>query len=159
MSLPSLDPDKSAAGITVDPKTLQRVIAPTKRADGSVRKEIKIRPGYTPQEDVSLFRGTKQLQAEARKQAKTNVPGWIPPSSSAKPGGSSGAAASGLSKSAKKNAKKREKKQAELEAKIKDSWEDDDEDEAPAPTDKKKDEEVEGLTNKLDEAKISDKET
>ncbi|KZV75448.1 hypothetical protein PENSPDRAFT_600146, partial [Peniophora sp. CONT] len=57
---PPLNPDKSAAGIAVDPRSLDRVIPETKRADGSVRKERKIRPGFTPQEDVQRFRGTKQ---------------------------------------------------------------------------------------------------
>jgi partner of Y14 and mago protein len=35
MSLPSLNPDKTASGIVVDPSTLERVIPASKRKDGS----------------------------------------------------------------------------------------------------------------------------
>ncbi|EEB93431.1 hypothetical protein MPER_07908 [Moniliophthora perniciosa FA553] len=62
MSRPPINPDKTAAGIIVDPQTLDRVVPESKRPDGSVRKEIRIRPGFTPQEDVKRFRGTRQTQ-------------------------------------------------------------------------------------------------
>lgn len=78
MSLPPLNPSSTAAGIQLDPHTLERIIPESKRPDGtqvsllslqflpvlipiSVRKQIKIRPGFTPQEDVRRFRGTDQV--------------------------------------------------------------------------------------------------
>ncbi|BEI79902.1 hypothetical protein CcaverHIS002_0104310 [Cutaneotrichosporon cavernicola] len=72
MSLPPLNPEKSASGIIVDPRTLERVIPASRRKDGSVRKEQKIRDGYVPQEDVGAFRGRRQMEADARG---TFVPG------------------------------------------------------------------------------------
>lgn len=94
-----------------------------------VRKEKKIRPGYTPQEDVRRFRGTKQAQLDANALPKGHIIGWAPPPvASTTPAKS----AAGLSKSAKKNEKRKEKRKEKAAAIIKENWEDDDEDEAPA---------------------------
>jgi len=128
MSRPPIDPKKSTAGIAVDPQTLDRVVPESRRPDGTVRKQLKIRPGFTPQEDVERFRGTKQAQMDSTALPKGHIIGWVPPSSSTstKP----------LSKSAKKNAKRKEKRGKEkVEAPsepVPDNW-DDDEDEDFAP--------------------------
>ncbi|KAI0346757.1 hypothetical protein BDW22DRAFT_1366747, partial [Trametopsis cervina] len=82
MSKPDIIPKLSTAGITVNPRTLERVIPESRRPDGTVRKEIKIRPGYTPQEDVSRFRGTRQKQMEATALPKGHIIGWAPPPTS-----------------------------------------------------------------------------
>ncbi|KIM90721.1 hypothetical protein PILCRDRAFT_811182 [Piloderma croceum F 1598] len=121
MSLPPINPDKTLSGIAVDPKTLDRVIPESRRPDGSVRKEIRIRPGYTPQEDVRRFRGTKQAQMDTNVLPKGHIIGWSPPPAATKPGAGSGSAP--LSKNAKKRQKQKEKK---AEA-IKDNWKDEDE--------------------------------
>ena len=64
--------DNSAAGITTK-ENGERFVAASKRADGTVRKEIKIRPGYTPQEDIATY---KNRSAEAWKnRGKAGVPG------------------------------------------------------------------------------------
>ncbi|KAJ7368232.1 hypothetical protein DFH08DRAFT_830806 [Mycena albidolilacea] len=118
MSLPPINPDKTVAGIALDPQTLERVIPESKRPDGTVRKQIKIRPGFTPQEDVRRFRGTKQAQQDANALPKGHIIGWAPPPTSQ----ASGSVAKPMSKSAKKNAKRREKKEVVAE-----NWEDDDE--------------------------------
>ncbi|PVG03486.1 hypothetical protein CPB86DRAFT_779200 [Serendipita vermifera] len=137
MSLPDLNPETTAAGIAVDPRTQERVVPATRRADGSVRKELKIRPGFTPQEDQTRFRGSRQQAAEKNTLPKGHILGWVAPSSEAKAkrGGKAAAATSGgrslealasgdvsftgasnkaesstASKSAKKNAKRTEKK-------------------------------------------------
>jgi partner of Y14 and mago len=86
-----------------------------------VRKEIRIRPGYTPQEDVRRFRGKKQAQMDTNALPKGHIIGWTPPPAATKPGAGSGSAP--LSKNAKKRQKQKEKK---AEA-IKDDWEDEDE--------------------------------
>ncbi|KIM29510.1 hypothetical protein M408DRAFT_328764 [Serendipita vermifera MAFF 305830] len=167
MTLPPLNPETTAAGIAVDPKTLDRVVPATRRADGTVRKELKIRPGFTPQEDAVRFRGSRQQNAEQNTLPKGHIVGWVPPSSEskAKRGGkpvastSSGGArslealASGrletpsavqapVSKSAKKNAKRSEKKKEEkqktLEERIKAAWDDDSDDDIPRPAKKGK---------------------
>jgi partner of Y14 and mago protein len=90
----------------------------------SVRKQIKIRPGFTPQEDVRRFRSAKQVQMDANALPKGHIIGWAPPPQST---AASGSAEKPMSKSAKKNAKRREKKEEKKED-VPDNW-DDDEDE------------------------------
>jgi len=121
MSLPPIDPAKTAAGIAVDPQTLERVIPESRRPDGTVRKQIKIRPGFTPQEDVRRFRGTKQAQLDANALPKGHIIGWAPPPTSQ----ASGSATKPMSKSAKKNAKRRENKKEENKETVAENWEDD----------------------------------
>ena len=60
------------SGILTTP-TGDRHIPPSTRADGSLRKEIKIRPGYKPPEDVEVY---KNRTAEAWKtRGSSGVPG------------------------------------------------------------------------------------
>ncbi|GAA5914558.1 mago-binding domain-containing protein [Sporobolomyces salmoneus] len=125
MSRPPMNlifPDRTAAGISRNSDG-QRVIAPTRRPDGTFRQEIKIRPGFTPQEDVSLYRNSKQVEMDQHRAKKGSVPGLNPLVQDALKGISGGAA--GGSKSAKKNAKRKEKRQ-ETES-VKDSWDDEEE--------------------------------
>ncbi|KAI0320230.1 hypothetical protein OF83DRAFT_1275283 [Amylostereum chailletii] len=122
---PKLNPDKSAAGIAVDPRTLDRVIPESKRSDGSVRKERKIRPGFTPQEDVKLFRGSRQQTMDSRALPKGHIIGWVPPTPPA-----SATDKSDLSKAAAKNAKQREKrkeKASQDQRPVKDNWDSEEE--------------------------------
>ncbi|KAF9569035.1 hypothetical protein CPC08DRAFT_739448 [Agrocybe pediades] len=111
MSRPPINPEKSVAGIAVDPQTLDRVIPESKRPDGTVRKQIKIRPGFTPQEDVRRFRGTKQAQMDANALPKGHIIGWAPPPTSTASSAANGAKP--MSKAAKKNAKRKEKREKE----------------------------------------------
>ncbi|KAG8828906.1 hypothetical protein FRC17_007378 [Serendipita sp. 399] len=55
-----------------------------------VRKEIKIRPGFTPQEDVTRFKGSRQQQAEASALPRGHIPGWVAPSSETRAAASRG---------------------------------------------------------------------
>lgn len=62
----------SKAGITTNPDGT-RFIPSSTRPDGSVRKEIKVKPGYRPPEDVEVY---KNRTAEAWKnRGKGGVPG------------------------------------------------------------------------------------
>lgn len=62
----------SKAGITVTADG-QRVIPSSLRPDGSARKEIRVRPGYRPPEDVEIY---KSRNAEAWKnRGSGGVPG------------------------------------------------------------------------------------
>ncbi|KJA29992.1 hypothetical protein HYPSUDRAFT_32034 [Hypholoma sublateritium FD-334 SS-4] len=103
------------------------------RSHSSVRKQIKIRPGFTPQEDVRRFRGTKQAQMDSTALPKGHIIGWAPPPKSTAASTSEGKP---LSKSAKKNAKRKEKREKEKTDDVPDNWDDDDDDEAKpaAPT-------------------------
>jgi partner of Y14 and mago protein len=109
----------------------------------SVRKEIKIRPGFTPQEDVGRFRGSRQQAADRTVLPKGHIVGWTPPSESTtkpkpKPGSLAAVAAAaaadtaGMSKAQKKNAKRAEKRAEKRQQPtvVKENWDDDDEDEA-----------------------------
>ncbi|KIY51577.1 hypothetical protein FISHEDRAFT_11960, partial [Fistulina hepatica ATCC 64428] len=122
---PPLTPETTVSGISIDPHTLERVIPESRRADGSVRKQLKIRPGYIPQEDVKRFRGGRQAQMDANQLPKGYIVGWVPP-----PGASAAKAGTNpMTKSQKKNAKRREKHKEKTEEVIKQNWEDDDDDE------------------------------
>ncbi|PWY78206.1 RNA binding protein Pym [Aspergillus heteromorphus CBS 117.55] len=63
----------SSSGITTNEATGERFIPSSLRADGSKRREIRVRPGYRPPEDVELY---KTRAAEAWKnRGKGGVPG------------------------------------------------------------------------------------
>lgn len=96
-----------------------------------VRKELKIRPGFTPQEDVSRFRGTRQKQMDTTALPKGHILGWIAPSSASPPKPKAGASAPPPNKNAKRRANRKAKK---AEEPVKDNWEDEDEGEGAAPT-------------------------
>jgi len=121
MSLPPLNPEKTYAGIALDPQTLERVIPESRRPDGTVRKQIKIRPGFTPQEDVRRFRGAKQTQMDANALPKGHIIGWVPP-----PPASTSVSPAKSNKNAKKRARKKRAKESERE--VPDNWEEDDKD-------------------------------
>ncbi|GJJ07359.1 hypothetical protein Clacol_001561 [Clathrus columnatus] len=148
MSLPDLFPKKSNAGIIVDPNTLDRVIPESKRADGSVRKEIKIRPGFTPQEDVGRFKTSRQKQIEQNTLPKGHIIGWAPPETTSTSTRAKSTPSEVGSKSGKKNQKKKDKKEKEKLDLIAASWMD----ETPKPS-KKKTVTVEPLTEKNDSDK------
>ena len=70
--MPTSQPPMPRSGILTTP-TGDRHIPPSTRADGSLRKEIKIRPGYKPPEDVEVY---KNRTAEAWKtRGSGGVPG------------------------------------------------------------------------------------
>jgi len=77
------------------------VIPSSTRADGSVRKEIKVKPGYKPPEDVELYRN--RTAAAWKNRAKSGVPGAESVQKDSDEG-----AATALSAAANKNAKRRE---------------------------------------------------
>ncbi|RFU31312.1 hypothetical protein B7463_g5036, partial [Scytalidium lignicola] len=70
--MPSV-PTPSKAGIITDTQSGERHIPSSVRADGSTRREIKIRPGYKPPEDVEVY---KNRTADAWKnRGSSGVPG------------------------------------------------------------------------------------
>lgn len=83
-----------------------RFIPASVRPDGTARKEIRVRPGYRPPEDVEVY---KNKAAEAFKNRGNFVPGAEP--SSDKDDGKKGTAAS--NKNAKKRAAKKKAKETE----------------------------------------------
>lgn len=90
----------SSSGITTDARTGERYIPSSIRADGSKRREIRVRPGYKPPEDVELY---KNRASAAWKNRKGGVPGAEGLSSE-----DDQTAKAGNSASSNKNAKRRE---------------------------------------------------
>ncbi|KAF5193081.1 Partner of y14 and mago [Thalictrum thalictroides] len=75
----------------------ERVLAPTRRPDGTLRKPIRIRAGYVPQDEVAIY----QSKGALLKKGKPEVPPGYDPVLDAKP----------KTKAAKRNERKKEKKQ------------------------------------------------
>jgi len=92
--MPPPNESSTKSGITVT-ETGERRIPASVRPDGSTRKEIKIRPGYKPPEDVEVY---KNRTAEAWK---TRGSGGVPGAAAIDDG-------SADSKASNKNAKRRE---------------------------------------------------
>ncbi|MCJ1446567.1 MAG: hypothetical protein MMC23_007072 [Stictis urceolatum] len=68
----SATPSSSRAGITTAADG-QRHIPSSTRADGSQRKEIKIRPGYRPPEDVEVYKN--RTAAAWKNRGSGGIPG------------------------------------------------------------------------------------
>eukprot|EP00252_Welwitschia_mirabilis_P022729 TRINITY_DN623_c0_g1_i1.p1 TRINITY_DN623_c0_g1~~TRINITY_DN623_c0_g1_i1.p1 ORF type:complete len:227 (+),score=58.68 TRINITY_DN623_c0_g1_i1:223-903(+) len=84
-------------GLTL--KEGERIVAPTRRPDGTLRKAIKIRAGYVPQEEVAIYQSKAALM---RRNVPTVPPGYDPElDSNTKP----------KTKSAKRNERRKEKRQ------------------------------------------------
>lgn len=80
------------------PKEGERILAPTRRPDGTLRKAIRIRAGYVPQDEVAIYQSKGTL---LKKEAQLEGPPGYDPAVHAKP----------KTKSAKRNEKRKEKKQ------------------------------------------------
>ncbi|KAI9510465.1 hypothetical protein F5148DRAFT_1298423 [Russula earlei] len=145
MSKPPLFPQQTASGIAIDPRTLDRVIPESRRADGSMRKERKIRPGFTPQEDVARFRSTRQQAVDLRALPKGHIPGWAPPGAPAQE------KTELQSKSAKKNEKRKEKRKEKRQEAVRENWdsEGDEDGDATAPLVDRKAQPANGTTSPL----------
>ncbi|KAJ4750800.1 Partner of Y14 and mago [Rhynchospora pubera] len=91
------DQSSSPGRLLSIPKEGERIIAPTRRPDGTYRKAIRIRAGYVPQEEVAIY----QSKGTLLKKAQPEGPPGCDPELLVKP----------KSKSAKRNEKKKEKRQ------------------------------------------------
>ncbi|XP_015690363.1 partner of Y14 and mago isoform X2 [Oryza brachyantha] len=79
------------------PKEGERIIAPTRRPDGTLRKAIRIRAGYVPQEEVAIY----QSKGAQMRKSGPDVPPGYDPALDAKP----------KTKAAKRNERRKEKRQ------------------------------------------------
>jgi partner of Y14 and mago protein len=129
--MPSVEtPSISKAGITTS-SSGERHIPASVRPDGTLRKEIKVRPGYRPPEDVEVY---KNRTAEGfRNRGKAGVPGAEGLKTEDDP--------AKLSAAANKNAKRREARKKAAAAASEENGE------------------VTIVDGKLDESKIEDTET
>jgi partner of Y14 and mago protein len=128
----------SKAGITTSASG-ERHIPSSVRPDGTLRKEIKVRPGYRPPEDVELY---KNRTAEGfRTRGKAGVPGAESMKTEEDP--------SKLSAAANKNAKRREARKKAATA----ASDGKDETETPKDPEAEKEKEAKKLMKKLRQAK------
>ncbi|OBZ76783.1 hypothetical protein A0H81_03590 [Grifola frondosa] len=107
MSKPAIIPEITAAGIAVDPRTLERVIPESRRPDGTVRKQIKIRLGIRHRRMATSLAGPAARRCRSAK----------------------GGPEQEREEKREGKEKRKEKHEEEPAPKVKDSWEDEDEDE------------------------------
>uniref|UniRef100_A0A2N9G9A3 WIBG Mago-binding domain-containing protein n=1 Tax=Fagus sylvatica TaxID=28930 RepID=A0A2N9G9A3_FAGSY len=95
---------KRLAELSQKLKEGERIVAPTRRPDGTLRKPIRIRAGYVPQEEVAIYQSKGALWKK-EMASQVGPPGYDPEIDS-KP----------KTKSVKRNERKKEKRlQAALE--------------------------------------------
>ncbi|CCF73490.1 conserved Plasmodium protein, unknown function [Babesia microti strain RI] len=56
--------------------TGEKVIKGSRRPDGSIRKDIKVRPGYIPKDEQSVFVPRVRHKTNEISAKSTSVPGW-----------------------------------------------------------------------------------
>ncbi|KAK6939820.1 WIBG, Mago-binding [Dillenia turbinata] len=96
--------EENQLGLGKTLKEGERILAPTRRPDGTMRKAIRIRAGYVPQDEVAIYQSKGALLRKA--MAEPVVPPGYDPVLDAKP----------KTKSAKRNERRKEKKlQASLD--------------------------------------------
>lgn len=78
----------------------ERILAPTRRPDGTLRKSIRIRAGYVPQDEVAIYQSRGALWKKEMASMQEVPPGYDP-ATEPKP----------KTKSAKRNERKKEKRQ------------------------------------------------
>ncbi|XP_057978028.1 partner of Y14 and mago isoform X2 [Malania oleifera] len=96
---------KQLAELSKTLKEGERILAPTRRPDGTMRKPIRIRAGYVPQDEVAIYQSKGALWRREMASLQQCPPGYDPVLD-AKP----------KTKSVKRNERKKEKRlQAALE--------------------------------------------
>ncbi|KAL3651581.1 hypothetical protein CASFOL_004583 [Castilleja foliolosa] len=89
---------EDAAGKTL--KEAERILPPTRRPDGTLRKPIRIRPGYQPQDEVAVYQSKGAIWKKEMSAMQEAPPGYDPAVEN-----------KSKSKSAKRNEKRKEKRQ------------------------------------------------
>ncbi|KAF4376262.1 hypothetical protein F8388_018931 [Cannabis sativa] len=96
----------------------ERLLAPTRRPDGTLRKPIRIRAGYVPQDEVAIYQSKGSL-LKKEMSSHEGPPGYDPPAAAATATATATATAADTkpkTKSVKRNERKKEKRiQAALE--------------------------------------------
>lgn len=91
---------KRMAELSKTLKEGERILAPTRRPDGTLRKPIRIRAGYVPQDEVAIYQSKGALLRKELTALQEAPPGYDP-ELDAKP----------KTKSVKRNERKKEKRQ------------------------------------------------
>ncbi|KAL2131570.1 hypothetical protein VTI74DRAFT_4894 [Chaetomium olivicolor] len=142
----------TASGIVTDEVSGERKIPESKRADGSTRKAIKIRPGYRPPEDVEVYKN--RIAENFRNRGKGPVPGaeGLKEDKPDQPSSSAAANKNAKRREARKKAKAAGEGQGEAAAdEVK--KEEGKKEEAPVDPEAEKEKKVRSLKKKLRQAK------
>lgn len=94
------DLEQIVANLSEPLKSGERILAPTRRPDGTLRKPVRIRAGYVPQDEVAIYQSRGALWKKEMASMQEMPPGYDP-ASEPKP----------KTKSAKRNERKKEKRQ------------------------------------------------
>ena len=86
------------------------IIPPSMRPDGSMRKAIRVRAGYVPQDEVRKYEAPGRRR-QKQQEAEVAPPGWDEPDKSTQE--AQQPAQQGLSKAQKRNLQRKKKKQQE----------------------------------------------
>ncbi|XP_022971939.1 partner of Y14 and mago-like [Cucurbita maxima] len=89
---------KQMAELSKTLKEGERILAPTRRPDGTLRKPLRIRAGYVPQDEVAIYQSKGALWKK-EMASHDEPPGYDPPS-----------VVKSKTKSAKRNERKKEKR-------------------------------------------------
>ncbi|CAI0375684.1 unnamed protein product, partial [Linum tenue] len=92
------EPVEKMAEISKTLKEGERILAPTRRPDGSLRKPIRIRAGYVPQDEVAIYQSKGALWKKEMESHQSVPPGYDPVDAKPK------------TKAAKRNERKKEKR-------------------------------------------------
>ncbi|XP_062077216.1 partner of Y14 and mago [Humulus lupulus] len=111
--------DQELNRLTELSKTLkqgERLLAPTRRPDGTLRKPIRIRAGYVPQDEVAIYQSKGSL-LKKEMSSHDGPPGYDPPAAAVTATATATATdTKPKTKSVKRNERKKEKRiQAALE--------------------------------------------
>ncbi|XP_047153526.1 partner of Y14 and mago-like [Vigna umbellata] len=128
--------NKQIAELAKTLKEGERLLGPTKRPDGTLRKPIRIRAGYTPQDEVPIYQPKPAL---LKKEMGSAGPPGYDPDADARP----------KTKSVKRNERKKEKR---LQAAV----EKDKNEEGGASEDGGKKESVEALSSLVNDLSVED---
>ncbi|KAG0487071.1 hypothetical protein HPP92_009166 [Vanilla planifolia] len=63
--------DEQSTRLLRTPKEGERILAPTRRPDGTLRKPIRIRAGYTPQDEIAIYQSKGTLMRKAAESLLT----------------------------------------------------------------------------------------
>ncbi|KAH7518776.1 partner of Y14 and mago [Ziziphus jujuba] len=100
------EPLKQLEELSRNLKEGERIVAPTRRPDGTLRKPIRIRAGYVPQDEVAIYQSKGALWKKEMASQDGGPPGYDPTPDNTKP----------KTKAVKRNERKKEKRlQAALE--------------------------------------------
>ncbi|KAK9073938.1 hypothetical protein SSX86_006532 [Deinandra increscens subsp. villosa] len=72
------DAKEMAADLTKTLKEGERLLAPTRRPDGTLRKPIRIRAGFVPQDEVAIYKSKGALLKKELESLETVPPGYDP---------------------------------------------------------------------------------